>query len=125
MLAVDTSTWIAHLQSQPGSDVQTLRQVLQSQIVFMPPVVLSELLGDPAFPDEEKVFLSGIETLDMLPQYWERAGAMRAKLARKKLRPKLPNALIAQSCIDYDVPLLTRDAGFAMFAEHCGLRIYE
>jgi predicted nucleic acid-binding protein len=35
----------------------------------------------------------------------------------------LGDALIAQSCIDHDVPLITRDTDFRHFAKHCGLKL--
>jgi predicted nucleic acid-binding protein len=40
-----------------------------------------------------------------------------------KLRARLPDALIAQSCIDHDVALITRDRDFRYFAKYCGLRL--
>jgi len=33
----------------------------------------------------------------------------------------LADTLIAQSCIDYRVPLITRDSDFRHFAKYCGL----
>jgi predicted nucleic acid-binding protein len=39
------------------------------------------------------------------------------------LKAKVADALIAQSCIDHDVALITRDRGFRHFAKHCGLRL--
>ena len=43
MIAVDTSTWIAFLQGDPGRDAKLLDQALQDRQVVMPPAVLTEL----------------------------------------------------------------------------------
>jgi hypothetical protein len=53
--------------------------------------------------------------------YWQRASELRAKVLAKRRKARLGDALIAQSCIDGDVPLLTRDREFRAFAEAAGL----
>jgi hypothetical protein len=40
-----------------------------------------------------------------------------------RLKARLPDALIAQSCIDHDVALITRDVDFQKYADHCGLKL--
>jgi predicted nucleic acid-binding protein len=44
-------------------------------------------------------------------------------LLARKLRARLPDTLIAQSCIDHDIPLIARDTDFRHFAKHCGLKL--
>lgn len=56
--------------------------------------------------------------------YWERVGLLRARVVAKGRRARLADALIAQSCIDHDVPLITNDADFRHFAAVAGLRIF-
>jgi predicted nucleic acid-binding protein len=53
--------------------------------------------------------------------FWERAAATRATVLAKKLRARLADTLIAQSCIDHGVALVTRDSDFRHFARHAGL----
>ena len=55
------------------------------------------------------------------PGYWQRAGELRAKVLAKRRKARLGDALIAQSCIDHGIPLLTRDRDFRAFAEAAGL----
>lgn len=55
--------------------------------------------------------------------YWERAASTRHKLLSMRLKARLPDALIAQSCIDHDVALITRDVDFQKYADHCGLKL--
>ncbi len=89
----------------------------------MAPAVLAELLSDPDLPPhDERNFLS-MRLLEVTPGYWQRAGKLRADLIRRGYRPKLADTLIAQTCIDHDVPLLTRDRDFRPFVRHGGLRL--
>ena len=53
--------------------------------------------------------------------YGQRAGALRAEGLAKRRKARLGDALIAQSCIDRGIPLLTRDRDFLAFAEAAGL----
>jgi predicted nucleic acid-binding protein len=46
---------------------------------------------------------------------------LRAKVLAKQRCARLGDALIAQSCIDQGVALLTRDRDFRTFAETAGL----
>jgi hypothetical protein len=55
--------------------------------------------------------------------YWQRAGALRAKVLAKRRKARLGDALIAQSCIDRGVPLLTRDRDFRSFAQSADLNL--
>jgi predicted nucleic acid-binding protein len=64
-----------------------------------------------------------VAVLELLEGYWIRAAASRAKMLSQKLRARLADALIAQSCIDHDLALITRDNDFRHFAKHCGLKL--
>jgi predicted nucleic acid-binding protein len=40
-----------------------------------------------------------------------------------KTKAKLADTLIAQLCIDHEVPLITRDRDFSHFQKFCGLKL--
>jgi predicted nucleic acid-binding protein len=121
MIAVDTSTWIAFLQGDSGEDADLLDRALQDRQVVMPPAVLTEVLSDPKLPAEVFQTLLELPLLDPRPGYWQQAGELRAKVLAKRRKARLGDALIAQSCIDHDLPLLTRDRDFRAFANAAGL----
>jgi predicted nucleic acid-binding protein len=121
MIAVDTSTWIAFLQGARGEDVELLDKALQDRLVLMAPVVLTELLSDPELSPEVSETLAELPLMEVSPGYWQRAGALRAKVLAKRRKARLGDALIAQSCIDRGIPLLTRDRDFQAFAAAAGL----
>ena len=89
----------------------------------MAPVVLAELLSDPRLPLPAERTLLAIPMLGITTGFWQRAGKLRASLIHRGYRPKVPDALIAQCCIDNDVPLITRHRDFRPFVRHGGLRL--
>jgi predicted nucleic acid-binding protein len=123
MIAVDTSTWIAFFQMVPGQDTQLLERALKDRQILMIPAVLTELLSDPglSLPDAET--LAQVPMIDLQSGYWQRAGLLRAKVLSKRRRARLGDALIAQTCLDRNIPLLTRDQDFRAFAETSQLNL--
>jgi predicted nucleic acid-binding protein len=121
MIAADTSTWVVFLEGGAGEDAQLLDRALEDRQVVMVPVVLTELLSDPKLPSGLAETLSEVPLVEIASGYWQRAGALRAKVFAKRRKARLGDALIAQSCIDGGVPPLTRDRDFRAFAETAGL----
>ncbi|MGA2738129.1 MAG: PIN domain-containing protein [Bryobacteraceae bacterium] len=121
MIAVDTSSWIAFLQGDAGDDVELLDRALQDRQVLMAPAVLTELLSDPQLSAEASESFTELPLLEVCSGYWQRAGELRAKVLAKRRKARLGDALIAQSCLDRGIPLLTRDGDFRAFAEAAGL----
>lgn len=121
MIAADTSTWVAYLEGATENDAELLRQALSDKQAVMAPVVLSELLSDPKLPSQVAASLADLPLIQTTDGYWQRAGLLRAKVLSRGRRARLGDALVAQSCIDEDVPLLTRDRDFRAFAQAAGL----
>lgn len=123
MIALDSSALIAFLAGATGRDTDLVDQLLADHQACLPPVVLTEMLSDPKLPKQVAELLVQIPRLELLPGYWERSGALRAKVLGQKRRARLADTLIAQSCIDHDVGLVTRDADFRQFVRAGGLRL--
>ena len=123
MVAVDTSTLIAYIRGDQGADVDQLDARLTTGDIVVPPVVLSELLSDPTLPARHRAVALRLPMIDVTDGYWMRAAATRARVLAAKHRARLADTLIAQSCIDADVPLITRDSDFRHFARFSGLRL--
>ena len=116
MIAADTTTWIAFLEGRQGEDALLLDRALQDRQVLMVPVVLTELLSDPQLPSSVAETLSQVPMIELAPGYWQRAGLLRAKVLAKGRKARFGDALIAQTCIDRGIPLVTRDRDFRAFA---------
>ena len=123
MIAADTSTWIAFLEGDKGEDVDLLDRALQERQVLMVPVVLTELLSDPKLPASVAETLSDVPMIEIAAGFWQRAGALRAKVLSRRRRARLGDALIAQICVDRGVSLITRDRDFRAFVDAAGLGI--
>jgi len=116
VIAADTSSWIAFLEGDTGQDVQLLDRALEDRQVVMVPVVLTELLSDASLPSDVVKTISDLPLLEVASGYWQRAGALRAKVLATRRKARLGDALIAQNCIDQSIPLITRDRDFRAFA---------
>jgi predicted nucleic acid-binding protein len=123
VIAADSSTWIAFLEGKSGEDVEVLARALGDRQVVMAPAVLAELLSDPQIPVLAARTLSEVPLIEIEPGYWERAGRLRARVLARNRKARLGDALIAQSCVDGGVFLVTRDRDFRAFVEAAGLKL--
>jgi predicted nucleic acid-binding protein len=123
MMAADTSSLVAFFSGGSGSDVEMVAAAALAGALSLPPVVLTEMLSDPLASETLEPDLSRLVLLDIGHGYWLRAAQSRRALLRRGLKAKVADALIAQSCIDHDVALITRDRDFRHFADHCGLKL--
>jgi predicted nucleic acid-binding protein len=67
--------------------------------------------------------LAQIPMIEVKSGYWVRAGQLRAKVLSMRRKARLGDALVAQSCIDANVTLVTRDADFIAFSDNAELEI--
>jgi predicted nucleic acid-binding protein len=121
MIAADTSSMVAFLEGDAGDDAEIIQSALDYQQLALPPAVLTELLSDPALPKGVRTLLAGLPILDIEPGFWERAGLLRAAVLKQKKKARVADALIAQSCLDQNTPLVSRDRDFRHFADAAGL----
>jgi predicted nucleic acid-binding protein len=121
VIALDTSSVIAFLSGDDGADVTAVEAALRLRQGVFPPVVITELVS--AANAEITSLISTVPRLETRSGYWERAGKLRARLLRRGLKARLADTLIAQSCLDHDVALITRDKDFRHFAVYASLRL--
>ncbi|HWA61657.1 MAG TPA: hypothetical protein VG939_09790 [Caulobacteraceae bacterium] len=122
MIAADSSSLIAFLEGGSGDDVEAIARALESAEFCLAPPTLSEVMvrGDPA---QIAALVDGVPMLQIGEGFWERVGANRRLLYDKGLRARLGDSLIAQCCIDADVPLIARDRDYRHFERWCGLKL--
>lgn len=124
MIAADTSVLIDYFQGKNNSQTEKIDKILSHHSLILPPAVLVEILSDLFLPKSFIEKISELPILEPTENFWQRAGLNRAKLVSKKLKARLADTLISQSCIDYKVPLITNDNDFRHFQKHCGLELY-
>jgi hypothetical protein len=115
MICLDTSSIIAYLQGVEGKDVTLIDHALLDQIAVFSPVTITELLSAPNLSSTLRETLMAIPMLAIQEGFWERTGLLRAKILAKGFKAKLADTLIAQTCLDHQIPLVTRDQDFQIF----------
>lgn len=123
MIALDTSSVVAFLTGARGRDVDIVAVALEQHQGILPPVVLTELLSDPELSRTARGAIGGLPRLDITDGYWQRAGELRAAVLARGRKARVADALIAQSCLDASVPLISRDRDFRHFANAAGLML--
>ncbi len=123
MIAIDSSSLIAYLGGDQGRDVEAIEFALMERQACLPPVVLTEIGSDPKLSQRIMASLGQIPLLELTAGYWERAAVLRASILARRMKAPLADVLIAQSCIDHDVYLVTRDADFGRFVQFGGLKL--
>ena len=122
MIAADTSSLRRFLEGKRGRDVDAVATGLSDRTLVVPPAVITELLSDPLSAPVLHEHLLKVTFLPVTEGFWQRAGLLRQAIRRQGFKAALADALIAQSCIDHDVPLITYDRNFRHFAK-AGLKL--
>jgi predicted nucleic acid-binding protein len=124
MIAADSSVLIDYFKGIDNIQTKKLDEVLMQHTLILAPIVLTEIFSDSHLPAQFVNKMLELPILNPLEDYWLRVGKMRAKLINKKLKARLADTLIAQSCIDYKTPLITGDTDFRHFVKYCGLVLF-
>ena len=117
MIAVDTNSLRRYLSGERGRDVDAVADALEHRSMILPPVVLTEMLSDPSALETAEI-LSALPLLEVTEGYWARAGLLRARVIAAGYKSKVADALVAQSCLDHDVALVTNDRDFRHYARY-------
>lgn len=121
MIAADSSSLIAYFQGERAVDVDAVEAALDNYSLRIAPIVITELLSGPVGAPAFAPLLAALPRLELLDGYWERAGKTRSLVLSHGLKARLADTLVAQACIDHNMPLIARDGDFRHFAKHCGL----
>jgi predicted nucleic acid-binding protein len=115
LIAADTSSLRRYFDGKRGFDVNRVARAIEEDDLIVPPVVVAELLSDPELPTLFAEKISALRMLELRAGYWVRAGELRANTLREGHKAKLADVLIAQVCVDHEVPLITYDLDFRHF----------
>jgi len=125
MIALDSSALIAHLEGRDTVVAAAAALVLAERQACLPPVVVAEILSDPKLPARVAALVAALPSLPVTEGYWQRAGRLRSRLLAKGLKARLADTLIAQSCLDHGVSLVTADRDFRHFVTLGKLRLFD
>ena len=122
MIAIDTSSLRRFLSGESGPDVDLVRGAIADGTATLPPAVVCEVLSDPGLPPALVDDIATLPVLDVHDGFWFRAGLLRARLIKAGNKANVADTLIAQSCIDHQLSLITHDRDFRHFSSH-GLKL--
>jgi predicted nucleic acid-binding protein len=122
MIAADTSAWIDYAKGLNTSAAALLELALSDGILCMPSPVLFEVLSGPGITKDAAENIRQLPKLELNGGFWERAGEMRRMLLARNLRARAMDCLIAQNCLDHEVPLIAADQDFRHFTSF-GLKL--
>ena len=123
-LVIDTSSWIAFFGEGAGDAI--IEPALEDGTVYLPPIVVAELLsGRMAERARGKLeqFLLTLPLCQADVGHWFRVGRLRSSLAAKGLSVSTPDAHVAQCSLDLGADLLSADAVFRLVARHTKLSL--
>ena len=123
MIAADSSAVIAWMGGLDDSSTQFFQEKWLAHEILLPPAALSEVLSSRHMSDFMARDFLNAPLIPLTEGYWWRAGRLRSKLLRAGRKANLGDCLIAQTCIDAGMPLLTRDRDFEAFAALSELRL--
>jgi predicted nucleic acid-binding protein len=123
LIAADASSLIAFFEGEIAKDTDAIAAAFDSLELVLPPPVLLELIGKPSGSSAYDEIADKATLLPLGEGYWQRARVSRGLLLSKGLKARAVDSLIAQCCIDADVPLIARDTDFRHFARWCGLKL--
>lgn len=123
MIAVDTSTLAHYTNGLNTAQTRRLAVAIEQDEAVLPAVVATEYLSWPGLTGGQVQILELLGRLPIEHDYWMRAGFLRAAILRAGRKAKLGDTLIAQSCLDAGLPLLSSDGDFAVFRDVAGLRL--
>ena len=123
MICIDTSSMIAYFQGLEGEDVTVIDHAPLDHVATFLPVTVTELLSATNLTPNLRETLLAIQILSLQERIWERAGLLRAKVLAKGSKARLADTLIAQTCLDHGIPLVTRDRDFQIFKKLAKLQL--
>jgi predicted nucleic acid-binding protein len=105
-IVADANVLIRYLGKEIRATKVLEKLVAEGKRIFVPTIVIAEMLSYPKLTDEERMIIKGfISNFEIIPLDFSIAEI--GGMLRSKYKIKLPDAIIAATAIYYNSPLLT------------------
>lgn len=124
VLIVDSSAWIAYFDGLPSP---LLEMGLQSQSIMMPPMVLTEILGNQLHQREREMLIRLFDKTNIIEcgaEHFMRAGKLKSELESRGVLLTARDAHLIQCAIDHKGALLTKDPYFLEIQRYLHVEVY-
>jgi predicted nucleic acid-binding protein len=125
LIVADSSVLIPWAEGLVTAQTDLLDQHIAQGTLRVVPFSITELLSPPNLRPEVRLVAETLDILELQDGYWARAGLLRGRCLAAGRRARLADALIAQACLDADLPLLTNDTDFEVFQLIGGLKLVD
>ncbi len=130
MIVVDTAVWAAYFNGEHTALVARLDQALRTEEdIALLPVILTEVLqgfrSDSGFARARDLLLAMLLVAPSPATHVAAAALFRRLRARGATIRGTIDCIIAQTCIDGELQLLSPDIDFVRIAEHAPLDLYR
>jgi predicted nucleic acid-binding protein len=122
LIALDSSSFSRFLDGTLERDTELVASALREGTAVIAGVVLTELLSRPVLSAESQSIILRVPVLTITAGYWMRAASLRRDTRALGNRANVADVLIAQCCIDLDIPLISYDRDFRHFVK-AGLKL--
>lgn len=125
MILVDTSIWIDYLRGMESA--LPLMTLIDSNSICTNDLILAELLPSLKVRKETEL----VRLLESVERYsiridWKELITMQSYNIKNGInKVGIPDLIIAQSAVQNDLKLYSKDKHFSLMKKHIGLKIYE
>jgi hypothetical protein len=119
-ILVDTSIWIDYFKNKSSPIADTVDDMLSRDEVYVPKIVVAELLQGAKSEREVSVieeFIDAFHIIDQGEDTWIKAGKLSFALKRKGKNINLSDCYIAVIAQEHDCHIFTLDGHFAEMGE--------
>lgn len=122
---VDTSVWINYLKGKNPSLISATEKILREGTCCINEIILGEVCYGARDINQYKKYRKYFEKIPMrsVGPIFQDSWDLRYKCKNKGLTIGLPDALIAQTSLHYDLILLSHDKDFQLLLDHCHLQL--
>lgn len=123
VVVVESSALISFLK---GDENPLLEMALEAMAVQIPPLVATEILGNPISSKDRPSLERLFELLPFCPtnrEHFEKAAKLKAACEARGFGISARDAHIAQCALDQNALLLSKDRFFLEVAKYCGVNV--
>jgi predicted nucleic acid-binding protein len=112
---IDTSVWIKYFRDKPTSVSKKVDEILSRQEVYVPKIVIAELIQGAKSEREISViedFVDAFNVIDQREDTWIKTGKLSFNLKKKGKTINLTNCYIAVIAKEYECQIFSLDEHF-------------
>jgi predicted nucleic acid-binding protein len=127
-ILIDTSVWIKYFRDKSTGLSRKVDEILSKQEVYVPKVVIAELLQGSKSEREISViedFVDAFNIIDQREDTWIKTGRLSYNLKKKGKTVNLTDCYIAVIAQEYDCRIFSLDEHFKDIQKSFGIQLME